>query len=396
MPSHAKSRVTAKIVADGSADASSSRGTFRFFDNRQKYLLFVNTCSEKEIIARRVGMEIVKIRPEPPAIRLFDAGVGDGSVLTRVIRQMHRCFPTLPFYICGKEISLEDIRLTLAKMADRLYEHPSTVLVLTNMYYAEAPWLTPGKAETARSVVWKEVPLLGQSAHDFDEQLGELDHFLVENWQAKHSPKTGNPIYVRPVVLVVYRADCSFLLTDIIPSLGRAKADFDVVIASQPYRLRASAQFKAERIIAPLVLSLRKGGRLLGVHSYGRDPGMEIVRNVWPNENPFTSDRHDVLRVLKDLLGKEQMKYEFDAYPDSKSIFRYEMRTLPSEVESSIGTSMLFAAWNAAVYVAQIEDERLAPELIGTQYLEATRDVLKRYDGLWFQDESFVISRKRD
>src|SRR5262249_22244573 len=31
---------------------------FRFFDNRQKYLLFVNTCSEKWVIAHRVGQEL--------------------------------------------------------------------------------------------------------------------------------------------------------------------------------------------------------------------------------------------------------------------------------------------------------------------------------------------------
>ena len=31
---------------------------FRFFDNRQKYLLFVNTCSEKWVIAHRVALEL--------------------------------------------------------------------------------------------------------------------------------------------------------------------------------------------------------------------------------------------------------------------------------------------------------------------------------------------------
>src|SRR5882724_10280223 len=55
---------------------------FRFFDNRQKYLLFVNTCSEKEVIARRVGMELGHLHPSPPALRVFDAGMGDGTVLT--------------------------------------------------------------------------------------------------------------------------------------------------------------------------------------------------------------------------------------------------------------------------------------------------------------------------
>src|SRR5215510_13129021 len=49
--------------------------SFRFFDNRQKYLLFVNTCSEKEVIARRVSMELAHLHPEPPAVRVFDAGM---------------------------------------------------------------------------------------------------------------------------------------------------------------------------------------------------------------------------------------------------------------------------------------------------------------------------------
>ena len=75
------------------------------------------------------------ITDERPALRLFDAGVGDGTVLSRTMRAMHARFPTMPFYIVGKEISLEDVRLVLEKMPDRLFEHPSTVLVMTNMYY---------------------------------------------------------------------------------------------------------------------------------------------------------------------------------------------------------------------------------------------------------------------
>src|SRR6202023_1604552 len=84
---------------------------FRFFDNRQKYLLFVNTCSEKWVIANRVSLELANIHPKPPAVRLFDAGMGDGTVLARVMRAAHDRFPAMPFYVVGKEISLEDIRL---------------------------------------------------------------------------------------------------------------------------------------------------------------------------------------------------------------------------------------------------------------------------------------------
>ena len=41
----------------------STQKNFRFFDNRQKYLLFVSTCSEKEIISKRVGKEISLLNP---------------------------------------------------------------------------------------------------------------------------------------------------------------------------------------------------------------------------------------------------------------------------------------------------------------------------------------------
>ena len=44
------------------------------------------------------------------------AGMGDGTVLTRTMRAMHNMFPTIPFLIVGKKISLEDVRLSIEKM----------------------------------------------------------------------------------------------------------------------------------------------------------------------------------------------------------------------------------------------------------------------------------------
>jgi hypothetical protein len=379
-----------------SARAGGPSRDFRFFDNRQKYLLFVSTCSEKEVIARRVGMELAHLHPRPPAVRVFDAGMGDGTVLTRVMREMHRRFPTMPFYFVGKEISLEDVRLSLAKMADRLFEHPATVLVVTNMYYSEAPWLAPKALAAATSLLWHELPLKGTTAHEFSEQIAALEPFLGKHWQARHSARTGNPVYERPVALVLYREDFRFLLDDVIPRQGRTRADYDLVIASQPYRARVAAEFKASRVVAPLVRSLGPGGRLLGIHSYGNDPGLEIVRRVWPDEDPFSTGRHDLLRAVRAELGRDARRYNFNAYADNRAVFRYEMHTLPTEVSESIGTSTLFAAWNAAVYVAQIDDERLGQVLGEKSYLEATRDVLHAHGGLWFLDESYVVSRKRD
>ena len=346
-------------VASGQAGDDPQRN-FRFFDNRQKYLLFVNTCSEKWEIAQRVGMELANIHPRPPAVRVFDAGVGDGTVLARVMRTMHDRFPTMPFYIVGKEISLEDIRLTLHKMADRFVEHPSTVLVLTNLAYSEAPWLAVKSLSAATSLVWKELAMDGNTAHSFEQQITALEPFLAENWKARVSPKSGNPVYERPVILVIYRNDHQFLLDQIVPKPGGTVADYDLVIASQPYRARASLEFKAKRVLAPLARALGPGGRMIAIHSYGHDPGMEIIHKVWPNDNPFVHSRHDLLKEVKHELGAAGRDLNFNAYSDQRSLFRYDMHTLPSEISSSIGTSTLLAAWNAAIYVAQIEDDRLS------------------------------------
>ncbi|HWA90111.1 MAG TPA: hypothetical protein VG889_08770 [Rhizomicrobium sp.] len=367
---------------------------FRFYDNRQKYLLFVTTCGEKWVVADRVSHELGNIHPRPPSVRLFDAGVGDGTVLSRVMRAMHHRFPTMPLYIVGKEISLEDVRLTLEKMPDRFFEHPSTVLVMTNMNYSEAPWLTPSSVSAATSMVWHELALTGQTGHDFERQITELQPLLAQHWRAGVSPKSGNPVYEKPVVLVIYRDDHRFLLDAVRPRRGVGRADYDLVIASQPYRARAPVAFKASKVIAPLVRALGPGGRLVGMHSHGGDPGIEIIRKIWPGENPFTTDRHQLLRAVKDVLGKDARNIGFHAGSDQRSLFRYDMHTLPNEVSASIGTSTLLAAWNAAIYVAQIEDQRLAGVMTNDAYLEATREVLHKHGGLWFWDESYVITRR--
>lgn len=377
------------------AEGGDARASFRFYDNRQKYLMFVNTCTEKWVVAERVERELQSIHPKPPAIRVFDAGVGDGTVLTRVLRSMHLRYPTLPFYVVAKEISLEDVRLTLDKTSDRFFEHPSTVLVITNLYYREAPWLNPQSVTAATTMNWHEVALTGTTAREFERQITSLQPLLAQNWGTAVNKATGALGYERPAVLVIYREDHRFLLNSVIPRRGSTRADYDLVIASQPYRLRAPLEFKASRVLAPLAKALGPDGRLLVVQSHGGDPGQEILQGVWPGENPFLHDRQQVLKAVKEVLGPAARSYNFNANPEERALFRHEMHTLPAEIEGSIGTSTLFAAWNAAVYVGQIEDARLEQALASSRYLEVTREVLRRHGGLWFCDEAFGISRRR-
>ncbi len=98
--------------AASAAATSAKAEPFRFFDNREKYLLFVMTTSEKAEVAARIGRELGHIVPKPPALRVFDAGTGNGMVLSQVLRDLHRRLPTVPFFVVGKEVSMEDTRLT--------------------------------------------------------------------------------------------------------------------------------------------------------------------------------------------------------------------------------------------------------------------------------------------
>jgi len=296
--------------------------------------------------------------------------------------------------VVAKEISLEDVRLGLEKKPDRFHEHPHTVLVITNLSYADAPRLMPRDSQIATGLNWQVVRLAETSAHDFGDQIEALGPMLARGWETKPSATTGNPTYVRPSVLVMYRADHEFLLDSVIPKPGHPPAAYDFILASQPWRARMNAQFKAQKILAPLSRSLAPAGRLLVIQSHGEDPALEVVQKLWPGENPFQVSRHELLQALKDELGPDAQQFDLTDPSDEEAIFRYQMHTLPSEIGDRIGTSTLFAAWNAVIYVNQIEDERLDPVVTTGAYLDATQDVLHKYGGLWFNDEAFVVKRK--
>ena len=367
--------------------------SLRFFDNREKYLQFVSTCNEKQLIAHRVAMDIRYLQPAPPALRVFDAGMGDATVLTRLMRHLHQRYPTVPFLVVGKEISHEDVRIGLERMGDRLSEHPQTVLAITNMLYTEAPYLWPATEEKQARLNWLEVAFEGNTAYEFDEQIRDLLPLVREWWATKPSERTGNPVYAAPSVIVIYRKDQEWPVGPVIPRRGEGGLLYDLILAAQPFRATQPAAAKVKTVLAPLARTLAPGGNMVVVQSTGKDPGMEIIRTLWPDEDPFRTPRFDLLRELRAQLGESNPDLRFLTYPDSRAEFRYELQLQPEEVESNIGTSALLAAWNAATYVAQTDDDRLRDAMTRGDYLDVTQSVLQKYNGLWFTDESFLVSR---
>ena len=285
------------------------------------------------------------------------------------------------------------MRLTLDKLPDRFSEHPQTVVALTNMNYREAPWLRPGDREARQRVNWREVALDGHTAQEFDRQIADLRPLLADWWKVRTSPKTGNPVPVEPSVIVLYRSDHRFTLDPVIPGLDKPPAGYDLVIAAQPFRARHPADFKVRFVLEPLAASLATGGRMITIQSTGQDPGMEIIRKVWPSADPFRTPGPVLMQELRSRLGTGFPDREFGIDPGGH--FHYSLHVMPNEVTETIGTSTRLAAWNAAVYVAQIDDDRVTRAMSDSAYLDVTADVVTRHGGLWFVDESFVIVRRK-
>ena len=219
---------------------------FRFYDNREKYLFFVSTCSEKQVIADRIALDIKDLRHVPPALRVFDAGMGDATVLTRLMRNLHHQHLTVPFLIVGKEISQEDIRISLEKMADTLYEHPLTVLVLTNMLYSEAPWLQPRASAARARLNWLVAALEGSTAFDFDEQIRDIERRVQHSWKTTPSERTGNPLYVTPFGTGGLPQRPPVATGSGHSPQGAARiTSMTLVVAAQPFRARLTARARA-------------------------------------------------------------------------------------------------------------------------------------------------------
>jgi len=96
--------------------------------------------------------------------------------------------------------------------------------------------------------------------------------------------------------------------------------------------------------------------RLAAVRSFGKYLCRQSVLTVNPAQG-LRGPRQD--KKLPHFLTVADVQILLAAPSDAEAVFRYRMHTLPSEIGDRIGTSTLFAAWNAVIYVNQVEDEKL-------------------------------------
>jgi len=360
---------------------------------RQRHHHFINTCNERWILADRAFDVLSKLPIQRPALRLFDASLGDGTVLTRVLRASHKANPTLPHIVVTKERALDDLRNSLGKMADRFLEHPLMVLVITNLNFKSAVSLKTDSLQSAMALNWQDVPLEGNTAYDFQQQISALHAKIATEWMATDKPEEARGPK-RPIVIVLYRSDYRYVLDSLIPKPGGPSMEYDFIIGAHLFRHRASTEFKLGTVLRPLYEALAPGGRLFFAQAHGNDPGHEIIRRLWPDSDEWFTSRHEVIRALRKESWTRIAEPRITGITDKQSLFRYDMHTLPVDPQGPIGTSTLLAAWNNATFVAQVPQADVDEVMRGgVDYLSTTADVIKECGGLWFINESFVLSR---
>ena len=98
-----------------------------FFDSRDKYLSFINSTNEKSKIAFEIATYLKKTKIKGDAFKIFDAGTGDGTIISNLLSAVHDKFPEDPIIVVGKEISIDDINALLSYLGYRFYEMHSWI-----------------------------------------------------------------------------------------------------------------------------------------------------------------------------------------------------------------------------------------------------------------------------
>ena len=164
-----------------------------------------------------------------------------------------------------------------------------------------------------------------------------------------------------------------------------------MIIASQPYRSRVTAEKKVKYVIEPMIKSLAKKGKLVVVHACGGDPANKIVKKVWPKENPFPYLYSSIEKYIR--LNTDKSLLNTLRFHKVKKI-SYVLRALPNEISGGIATSLIFSAWNAAVYVNQISDEQIMKAESQKKYQKIVKSIINKNKGLHFNNELFIIEKK--
>ena len=275
-------------------------GKKRFFDDRLKYLSFIQNTGEKRAISSEIFPHIKSLPKNKTYLRVLDAGTGDGTIKASVIKSFHKYHPYTSLLITGKEISYEDLKNTLDKMPDRFVEHPNLMVTMTNVKFSELGQIESAKKIKNKNVKKLTLVLKADNSFDFNEQINSIGNFIKKYWGIEIDSK-GQTSYSYPCLIRIYREDHKRYLEPFI-SNDYENNNYDLIIASQAYRAASKTISKVSNVIAPLMRLLNVSGKLLVTHSCGDDSVEKILKQAWPDREPFPVKAKEIVEYLKNPI----------------------------------------------------------------------------------------------
>ncbi|MFL2716236.1 MAG: hypothetical protein ACJ0FF_02365 [Gammaproteobacteria bacterium] len=356
----------------------------RFYDSRLSYLSFVQNTNEKKIISKKIYPYIEKL-PKKKVTRFLDAGIGDGTITSNIIKRFHDVHPNSLLLITGKEISFEDVFNSLIKFPDRFVEHPKLAITLTNMKFAELGLLSPTNENLP--IIKKNIVLKGKNAYEFEQQLEKLDSFINKNW-GFDIDDNGRTAYVRPCLINIYREDCKELIEKNIPKTHK-KNEYDFILASQAYRSRSLTKSKIANVIKPLACALKKNGTLIITHSAGNDSVTSILNNRFVKADLFPDDGRSILKFINQNKSLNGNTYQFSKPKN----YSYSFRKIPSEIVNQMSSSSLDSKISNLFYIGQLSNDEKNLILDDQKKINKLKKLILNQDRIIFNNEIFSIKK---
>ena len=366
-------------------------GKKRFFDDRLKYLSFIQNTGEKKAISEKIYSHIASLSQNKSYLRVLDAGTGDGTIFSNIVKSFHRYHPYTSLLITGKEVSYEDLKNTLEKTPDRFVEHPNLLITMSNVKFSEL-----GSIESSNKIKDKRVKkfnlvLKSDNSYDFNSQISaaKLGNFIKKNWGIEIDNK-GRTSYSSPCIIRIYREDNERHLKQFLGN-DYKNNKYDLIVASQAYRAASSVKVKVNNVIGPLMRLLNKSGKLIVTHSCGGESVQKILKLAFKDKEAFPNTAKDIIDYLKDNPFGENNIYKFF----NPITYYFKFRKSPDQTVTELFGHNIDAKWANILYVGQIPEKDILNVEANQRLHNKVKKAINNSGKIQFKNEIFSIVRQR-
>lgn len=364
-------------------------GKKRFFDDRLKYLSFIQNTGEKKAISERLYPYISKLPKNKSFLRILDAGTGDGTINSNLIKGFHRYHPYSSLLMTGKEVSFEDLKNTIEKMPDRFVEHPNLLVTMTNVKFSEIHNVENLKRINSKKIKSFDLVLKSNNSFDFNKQItgASIGNFIKRNWGIEIN-KLGKTSYANPCIIKIYREDHKKYLMPFI-NLKYDNNKYDLVVASQAYRAASSVKMKVNNVIKPLMNLLNEGGSLIITHSIGGKSIQKILKSAFSDFEAFPNNANDIINYLKENASDYKSKFIF-AKP---VIYDFNFRKSPDHKVTELFGNAIDSKWANILYVGQVPEKHILKIEKNKKLFDDVKKLIHQTKEIYFENEIFKIKK---